>query len=461
MNQYPTALVLALLLGTATAGAPPNAAAVPGPAASDTSTALAVEALERGAHPLRTVEPQGDTSDLRPLDRMIGDARAVGIGEATHSSHDFFALKRRIFRHLVAEKGFRTFALEASWSTGLRLDDYVLHGKGDPRRIMSDEFQRDYLWWNNTDYLRLIEWMRAYNVRHPHDPVRFMGDDIGWTGPEVYDAVTDYVARTHPGLNARFDGLYRGLRPTVATGKYMDHYLDMPYAERKEMADRTGRALRLLTRQSPGADRAAFERAVQNATAIDQTARQYAFDFDDPAQLAAGMRYRDRAMAANVVRWQQRTGTKVLLSAHDAHVAYQTQDPAHYPRMQGAFLRESLGPAYVSVGLSFDQGSFNATGPDGAIRRRTLGPAGRGSNERTLDRVRYRDYAVDLRTVGSPARAWLAAARPTRSIGTEYPDGPHDVALGRSYDILIHLHHIEAARLLNDKGSARLGTQHR
>ncbi|MFI1159233.1 erythromycin esterase family protein [Streptomyces sioyaensis] len=464
MQRSPSALVLALLLGlgTATAGVPPTAAAVPAPtspdaspgnssgASSDASTARIVAALNRSAHPLRTVEPQGDTDELRPLDRMIGDARVVGIGEATHSSHDFFALKSRIFRHLVEEKGFRTFALEASWSTGLRLNDYVLHGTGDPGRIMSDEFQSDYLWWNNTDFLRLIEWMRAYNVRHPHDPVRFMGDDIGWTGPEVYDAVTGYVARTHPELNARFDELYRGLRPTAATGTYMKHYLDTPYAARKEMAERTGRALRLLTRRSSGADRVAFDRAVQNARAIDRTARQYAFDFDDPAQLAASMRYRDRAMAANVVWWQQHTGTKMLLSAHNAHVAYQTPEPAQYPRMQGAFLRDSFGPAYVNVGLTFDQGSFNATGSDGVIRRRTFGPAAPGSNERTLDQVRYRNYAVDLRTVGSPARAWLAAARPTRSIGTAYPAGPYDIALGRSYDILIHLHHITAARLRGD-----------
>jgi len=77
-----------------------------------------VAALERGAHPLRTVEPGGDTGDLRALDPMIGDARVVGLGEATHSSHDFFALKDRVFRHLVEEKGFRTFALEAPGAPG-------------------------------------------------------------------------------------------------------------------------------------------------------------------------------------------------------------------------------------------------------------------------------------------------------------------------------------------------------
>lgn len=137
-----------------------------------------------------------------------------------------------MFRHLVAEKGFRTFALEAPWSTGLRLDAYVVHDQGDPRRIMREEFQRDFLWWNNTDYLRLVEWMRAYNVRHPDDPVRFMGDDIVWSGPELYDEVEDHAAGAHPELGARLAELYRGLRPTTPTGTYIEQYLKLPYAER-------------------------------------------------------------------------------------------------------------------------------------------------------------------------------------------------------------------------------------
>jgi erythromycin esterase len=312
MHRQRTGLLLTLfiILAVLTTGIPATAAA--------SSTPTVRDALESAAHPLRTVEPGGGTRDLRPLDRMIGHARVLGVGEATHSSHDFFALKDRLFRHLVEEKGFRTFALEAPWSTGLRLDAYVVHGKGDPRRIMREEFQRGHLWWNNTDYLRLIEWMRAYNVRHPEDPVRFMGDDAAWAGPELYDAVTAYVADANPELSARFEELYQGLRPTVATGEYIERYLRKPFAERKRMAERTGRALRLLRHPADGVDPHARARAVRHATAIDQTARMYAFDFDAPAQLAAAMRYRDGTMAANVLWWERHTGTKVLLSAHTA-----------------------------------------------------------------------------------------------------------------------------------------------
>ncbi|MFF8788705.1 erythromycin esterase family protein [Streptomyces sp. NPDC015125] len=441
MRQHKPALAALLLsLGAVVAAAPPSSAQSP------------VPALERDAHPLRTTDPRGNLDDLRPVGRMVKDARVVGLGEATHSSHEFFAMKHRVFRYLVEEKGFRSFALEGSWSTGLRLNDYVLHGKGDPRRIMREEFQNSYSWWNNSDYLNLLRWMRSYNRLHPHDPVQFMGDDFGYAGPELYDKVTAYVAKAHPSLLPRFAELYRGLRPTTTVDAYMNGYQKLPLAERKAIAHRTGRALDLLKRQRPGAgtDGEAHAWAVQHATAIDQTARGYAFDFDDPRQSAAGMRYRDAVMADNVAWWQKRTGDKVMLSAHDAHVALQTPDPEHYPTMQGSFLRDKLGMRYVSVGTTFDRGSFNATGDDGKVRAYTVGPAKPGSNEYTLDRVRHRDYVLDLRTAPPAARAWLATARPTKSIGTAYP-GPgveYRIALARSHDIVVHLHQVGAARLL-------------
>ncbi|MET8978356.1 erythromycin esterase family protein [Streptomyces sp. NPDC004539] len=192
------------------------------------------------------------------------------------------------------------------------------------------------------------------------------------------------------------------------------------------------------------------EAAVRNATAIDRTAGLYAFAYErEPGEIAAGMRYRDEAMAANVDEWARRTGTKVLLSAHDAHVGYVPVDPVNYPKVQGAFLRDRLGDGYVSVATTFGRGSFVATGPDGTtVGHWTLGPPEPGGNEETLDRVRHQSYVLDLRTVGAPARAWLRAARPTRSIGTAYPDdGPSDVALARAHDVLIHLHEVTAAVL--------------
>lgn len=418
-----------------------------------------VAAIQRAARPLHSTEPTGSLEDLGPVGAMVGRARVVGVGEATHGSHEFVTMKHRVFRYLVEKRGFRTVALEAPWSTGRRLDAYIVHGQGDPRRIMSEDLQYAYELWNSAEYLDLVEWMRAHNLRHPGDPVRIMGDDFGYTGPELYERVIGYVAAARPELRERIAELYRGLPPTLPSGAHQKAYFARPLAERQEMAERTGQAVALLARLTPPAaadpqaheEREAHAWALQDATTIDQTARQYAFDPADPEQVAAIMRWRDSAMAENVVWWQQRTGTRVLLSAHNGHVAYEPEDPPNQPKTQGAFLRDRLGAGYTAVGFTFGQGSFKATDPaETAMLTQTVGPPAPGGNEYVLDRVRHPRYVLDLRTAPAVVRDWLTTARPTRSIGTAYPEPEYDVALARSYDILIHLHRVRAVRLLNE-----------
>ncbi|MER5748145.1 erythromycin esterase family protein [Streptomyces sp. NPDC002225] len=405
------------------------------------------------AHALRTTDPTGGLDDLRPLGRIVGDAKVVGLGEATHSSHEFFTMKHRVLRYLVEEKGFRAFALETSWSTGLRLDAYVRTGKGDPRRIMREEFQDTYAWWNTREYLSLVEWIRKWNTHHPKDPVRFLGDDFAYAGPELYDRVLRYAALHQPRLLPRLTALYRGLRPTTSSGTYMKNYLTRPLAERRALASRTSSALSLLTRTAPSSAPAGQARAwaLQHARAIDQTARGYAFDFDDPTDLRASMGYRDRLMADNVTWWHGTTGEKILVSAHNSHLAYRSSDP-RYPRMQGAFLRDELGTSYLSIAMTFGTGSFNASAPDGATTVYTLGAPARNATEHFLNTIAATDYYLDLRTLPSPARTWLSTPRPTHNIGTSYPEPTQRVALARSHDVVVHLRRVTRALLLATPG---------
>ncbi|MFC5959580.1 erythromycin esterase family protein [Streptomyces pratens] len=132
-----------------------------------------VHAIERSAHTLRSIEHEGSLRDLDALGLMVEGADVVGLGEATHGSRDFFRMKHRLFRYLVEEKGFRAISLELPWSSGVRINDYVVNGEGGLEDIAREEFQGSYRAWRNQDYLDLIEWMRDHNRRHPHDPVYF------------------------------------------------------------------------------------------------------------------------------------------------------------------------------------------------------------------------------------------------------------------------------------------------
>ncbi|WP_426363081.1 erythromycin esterase family protein [Streptomyces sp. E-08] len=433
--------LVGLLLAACLGSLAPAAGAATAPAGTDPARELA-----RSARPL---------TDLRPLDRMIGSAEVVGIGEATHSSADFFTAKHRIFEHLVESQGFTTFALEAPWSTGLLVDEWVRTGRGDIREIMRDEFQESYRLWNTEEYLDLFRWMRRYNQLHPERPVHFMGNDLGYAGPNLFDAVTSYVARVHPRLLPRFRELYRDSRPTGEVEAWMKGYVDRPLAERRRMAGDVNRALALLERQRPGKGPGAREAhlwAVQHARAITQVGTEYAHDMATPEGVAAAMLYRDRIMAENTVWWQRATGDRMVLSAHNGHVGYETAKPDQYPRTQGAFLRDALGRDYVTVGTSFGQGSFNAhdtTAPGEPLRAFTVAPLGPGSSADTLDRVASGPFYLDLRRTTPAAREWLGMPRPARHIGTAFPwEG--DVASVRystAYDLLIHFPRISAARL--------------
>ncbi|MEW2372611.1 erythromycin esterase family protein [Streptomyces sp. NPDC006656] len=401
-----------------------------------------VGVLEKAAHPLRATEPGGDTADLRALSAMIGDAKVVGLGEATHGSHEFFTMKERVFRHLVERKGFTTFALELSWSAGLRIDDYLQTGKGDARQIATQTLANSP--WEREEFVHLIEWMRAYNRNHPDRPLHFMGDDIG--APTLDDAffgrVTGYVERNHPEVLPRLNELYAGLRPIDDAFAY----LGKPLAERQQLAARAQQALELVSsRKASGTD--ACDWAEQNARSIAQTAEFLTLNPADRESLNSLQRFRDEVMAQNLAWWQKHTGGKILVSAHNNHVGYVSDNPELYSKTQGSFLRDTMGRNYLSIGFTFNQGSFLSK--DAALggdwKKFTVGAAEPGRNEHTLDQVGYQDFYLDVRRAPVAARAWLNVARLTLNLGTQFPEKPRDVAIAKSFDVLIHLHAVREA----------------
>ncbi|MCP9945093.1 erythromycin esterase family protein [Streptomyces somaliensis] len=429
----------------ATAVAAPAASAAPplAPGAPPAPPTGVVRSLERAAHPLRSTEPGGSTADLRALDAMVGGAEVVGLGEATHGSHEFFAMKHRVFRYLVEERGFTTFALEMSWSAGLRIDEYLQGGPGDPRRIARETLAGTP--WEREEFVRLIGWMRGHNSRHPDRRVHFMGDDLGGPklGDHIFERVLSSVATARPEALPRLRELYAGLRPFDD----IFAHLRKPLPEREENAARAGEALDLVAghRDAGGED---YAWTVQHARNIAQTFAFATVDLADPASVTAAERLRDQAMADNVLWWRRRTGHRMLLSAHNGHVGYLSTHPDMYPRTQGAVLRDRLGRDYAAIGFTFAGGSFltKDTSLDGDWKPITVPAARPGMHEHTLDRVGYRDFYVDLRTAPAGARAWLDRPRPVYDAGSTFtPDPLPTLAVGRAYDVLVHLNRVRAA----------------
>src|SRR6202030_2626023 len=133
------------------------------PAQGTTDSAL-LEAVGKAAYPLT-----GGAGDYDPLVELIGDARFVLLGEASHGTHEFYRERARITQRLIDEKGFTAVAVEADWPDAYRVNRYV-RGAGDDFDAVEAlaDFRRFPRWmWRNTEVVEFIDWLRAHNDALP------------------------------------------------------------------------------------------------------------------------------------------------------------------------------------------------------------------------------------------------------------------------------------------------------
>jgi erythromycin esterase-like protein len=158
-----------------------------------TEEKAAVQWIRQNAIPLQTVEAGHGFADLQPLGQIVGNARIVELGEATHGTREFFQLKHRIIEYLAAQKGFTIFSIEANMPEAYRLNDYVLHGVGDPKQLLGGM----YFWTVNTqEVLDMILWMREFN-QSGKGHIEFTGFDMQYATLSV-EAVRHFVEQYDP-----------------------------------------------------------------------------------------------------------------------------------------------------------------------------------------------------------------------------------------------------------------------
>ena len=67
----------------------------------------------------------GSPDDFDSLIDLVGDARFVLIGEASHGTHEFYRIRAQISKRLIAQRGFHAVAVEADWPDAYRVNRFV------------------------------------------------------------------------------------------------------------------------------------------------------------------------------------------------------------------------------------------------------------------------------------------------------------------------------------------------
>ena len=401
-----------LLGGTAVAAAAVLMSA--SPALGAPATTLEPEGvawLKANAMPLATAEPGSDFKDLEPLRRSIGNARVVGLGEATHGTREFFQLKHRMIEYCVSQLGFTMIGFEAAYGETLAVNDYVLHGKGNAEDVVAG---MRFWTWNTEEVVALVEWVRAWNLAHDRK-VKFYGFDMQ-SGTAALPHLLAYLRRVAPALASASEPIlaplvdvtvwyFDGLPPAAEQEKVLAQIkavVDAFAAERTAWIGQTGELDWRLARQS--------------AIVLGQYARL--LQIYGEKGIVKGVEWRDRCMADNVHALLEAEGpaARALLWAHNGHV--QNSPLPEFANM-GSFLHAELAADYLAVGFAFNQGSFRALDRERNLRDHTVGPAPAEFLDAALAATAIPLFALDLKRVPAdgPVAAWMADTPPQRDIG--------------------------------------------
>ena len=248
----------------------------------------------------------------------FGDARIVLLGEATHGTHEFYAARSAITRHLIERHGFNVVAVEGDWPDIARIDDYVRHEAKRPGA--KDPFARFPTWmWRNQETLSLADWLRRHNAtREPGRRASVRGLDVYSLGQSIH-AVVAYLEAHQPHLaqeaRKRYSGLLSWQEEPQRYGQAVEHggLASCEDAVVEQLGQLLAERMHLIAD-----DGEAFFDAEQNARIARSAEGYYRAMYRGAAE---SWNLRDRHMFDTLLRvMAHQADARVVVWAHNSHI---------------------------------------------------------------------------------------------------------------------------------------------
>lgn len=411
--------------------------------ATHSFTPAVLQWLRESNVPITHVDAAATAPDLDSLIRAIGDATVLGLGESTRAASETFTLRDRIWRALVQQRGFRALAIQDSPQVVERYDRFVSLGEGDPKHAVSQAWPP----WRHVEMVQALEWIRQFNVEHPHDPVRLFAVQDRSAQPADYDAVTDYVAAVAPEQSQILDSHLAPIRTAHDIDEHVQLHRGIhpgqPFAEHARDAHR------LVIGLADDSDH--YREALRAADAIVQ------FHENSPAAKNFTMSDAERRAAQTIAQWHETTGDKIVYWDGIAHLGSFTAAGNHADipssLSAGAQLRRYFGRRYISVAIGFHHGRIHHTEvpePQSDFMDSVLGEI-----------TSYASY-LNLRAQASQeVDRWLTGPNKARVISgmyTEAADADSFISidsLASTFDVLVHISQISPTQTLTTSDTKR------
>lgn len=427
----------------------------------DVSTREIVRVVRDAALPL-----EGSATGYDRLIELIGDARFVLIGEASHGTHEFYAERAAITRRLIEECGFNAVAVEADWPDAYRINRWV-RGAGNSAGAVDalEGFGRFPTWmWRNRVVLDFIGWLRSHNEGLADD-----ASMCGFYGLDLYslhasmEAVIDYLDKVDPAAARRARYRYSCFEDfgedTTSYGFTAGFDLDRSCEDEvvNQLVEMQRRAAEYAKRDGLVAEDEFFY-AQQNARLVADAEEYYRMMFKGHV---SSWNLRDGHMVEtleDLVEHLDRRGrpTRVVVWAHNSHLgdARATEMGMRSEHNVGQLVRMRHESEAFLIGFSTYSGTVTAASDWGdPAERKRVRPALDGSYEKLFHEVGIPSFLLPLCENGEVTEA-LSTSMLERAIGVIYRPQTERLShyfharLSEQFDAIIHIDQTRAVEPL-------------
>lgn len=402
--------------------------------------------------------PLADDDRHEALLQMIGDARFVLLGEASHGTHEFYRERARITQRLVAERGFHAVAIEGDWPDTFRVNRHVRGLGGDAGAAAAlAGFERFPRWmWRNHVMRSFVTWLKEWNGARPSEARvgvygldlyslnRSIGAVLAHLDTEDREAAIfvreRYACLDQFGGDSEVYGLMTGLRGHDSCEAAVRQALRQVLAQ--------------ATADGGHADAEARFDAAQNALLVKNAEAYYRSMY---LSEESSWNVRDRHMAESLERLDahlaRRLGARevprIVVWAHNSHLGDARSTEMGWGRGElnlGQLVRERHGDDAFLVGFTTRTGTVTAASDwDSPARRMPVLPSRPDSHEALLHASGLGRFVLPLRHAPHGHRATLSAPRLERAIGVIYrPETERwshyfPARLADQFDAVVHL----------------------
>tara|TARA_Y100000389_G_C17419492_1_gene495828 strand:- start:15 stop:1067 length:1053 start_codon:yes stop_codon:yes gene_type:complete len=107
-------------------------------------------------------------NNLYPFLQKVKNKNYLLLGESTHGTEEYYALRLAITIIMIKDFGYNTVLFETDWSSGYQLNLYIHSKINKPiKAFFNDVFQKYPKWMANNEYIiQLVLFMKRWNEHH-------------------------------------------------------------------------------------------------------------------------------------------------------------------------------------------------------------------------------------------------------------------------------------------------------